>query len=71
MTQFLRDTRKLEQPLVQVRLIVVGDDVLMVQNDGDLMSVLQYPGQHVLRVVVDLGRVVQSLREDVAKSRVA
>jgi DNA-binding transcriptional MerR regulator len=69
--QFLRDTRRLGHPLVQARLIVAGDDVLMVQNDGDLMSVLRHPGQHVLRVVVDLGRVVQALREDVAKLRVA
>jgi DNA-binding transcriptional MerR regulator len=69
--QFLRDTRRLGHPLVQARLIVAGDDVLMVQNDGDLMSVLRHPGQHVLRVVVDLGRVVQALREDVAKLCVA
>jgi DNA-binding transcriptional MerR regulator len=69
--QFLRDTRSLERPLVQVRLVVTGDDVLMVQNDGDLMSVLRHPGQHVLRVVVDLGRVVQALHEEVEKSYVA
>jgi hypothetical protein len=40
---------------------------LMVQTDGDLMSVLRHPGQHVLRVVVDLGRLVQELREEVTK----
>jgi hypothetical protein len=50
---------------------VTCDDVLMVQNDGDLMSVLRHPGQHVLRVVLDLGRVVQALHEEVEKSYVA
>jgi DNA-binding transcriptional MerR regulator len=69
--QFLRDAHGVEQPLVQTRLIVAGDDVLMVQSDGDLMSVLHHPGQHVLRVVVDLGRLVQALREEIAKLRAA
>jgi DNA-binding transcriptional MerR regulator len=69
--QFLRDTHEIEQPLVQMRLIVAGDDVLMVQTDGALMSVLRHPGQHVLRVVVDLGRLVQALREEIAKLRAA
>ena len=69
--QFLRDTQGIEQPLVQTRLIVAGDDVLMVQSDGDLMSILRHPGQHVLRVVVDLGRLVQALREEIAKLRAA
>lgn len=69
--RFLRDTQGIEQPLVQTRLIVAGDDVLMVQSDGDLMSVLRHPGQHVLRVVVDLGRLIQLLHEDIAKLRAA
>jgi len=65
--QFLRDTHGTEQPLAHTRLIVAGDDVLMVQTDGELMSVLRYPGQHVLRVIVDLGRLVQALHEEVNK----
>ena len=69
--QFLRDTHGMEQPLAQTRLIVAGDDVLMVQTDGDLMSVLRYPGQHVLRVIVDLGRLVHALREEVNKLQAA
>jgi DNA-binding transcriptional MerR regulator len=69
--QFLRDTHGMEQPLGQTRLVVAGDDILMVQTEGDLMSVLRYPGQHVLRVVVDLGRLVQALREEVDKLRAA
>ena len=69
--QFLRDTHGLEQPLAQTRLVVAGDDVLMVQTEGDLMSVLRHPGRHVLRVVVDLGRLVQALCEEVDKLRAA
>jgi DNA-binding transcriptional MerR regulator len=69
--QFLRDTHGMDQPLAQTRLIVAGDDVLMVQTDGDLMSVLRYPGQHVLRVIVDLGRLVHTLREEVNKLQAA
>src|SRR5215475_4319510 len=69
--QFLRDTHGTEQPLAHTRLIVAGDDVLMVQTDGELMSVLRYPGQHVLRVIVDLGRLVQALHEEVNKLQAA
>jgi DNA-binding transcriptional MerR regulator len=69
--QFLRDIHGIERPLVQTRLIVTGDDVLIVQTDGDLMSVLRHPSQHVLRVIVDLGRLVQALREEVKKLRAA
>jgi hypothetical protein len=69
--QFLRDTHGMAQPLSQTRLVVAGDDVLLVQTEGDLMSVLRYPGRHILRVVVDLGRLVQTLCEEVDKLRAA
>src|SRR2546428_12761183 len=69
--RFLRDTHGMEQPLAQTRLVVAGDDVLVVQTEGDLMSVLRYPGRHILRVVVDLGRLVQTLCEEVDKLRAA
>jgi DNA-binding transcriptional MerR regulator len=69
--QFLRDTHRLEQPLAHTRLVVAGDDVLMAQTEGDLMRVLRHPGQHVLWVVVDVGRLVQALCEEVDKLRAA
>jgi hypothetical protein len=68
--QFLRDTHRLEQPLAHTRLVMAGDDVLMVQTEGNLMRVLRHPGQQILRVVVDLGRLVHALREEVDKLRV-
>jgi DNA-binding transcriptional MerR regulator len=69
--QFLRDTHGMAQPLAHTRLVMVGDDVLIVPTEGDLMRVLRHPGQHVLHVVVDLGRLVQPLCEDVDKLRAA
>jgi DNA-binding transcriptional MerR regulator len=69
--QFLRDTHGMAQPLAHTRLVMVGDDVLIVPTEGDLMRVLRHPGQHVLHVVVDLGRLVQALCEDVDKLRAA
>ena len=69
--QFLRDTHRLEQPLAHTRLVVAGEDVLMVQTEGDLMRVLRHPGRHVLHVVVDVGRLVQALCEEVDKLRAA
>jgi hypothetical protein len=35
------------------------------------MRVLRHPGRHVLRVIVDLGRLVQALCEEVDKLRAA
>lgn len=69
--QFLRDTHGMAQPLAHTRLVMVGDDVLIVQTEGDLLRVLRHPGQHVLRVVVDVGRLVQALCEEVDKLQAA
>jgi DNA-binding transcriptional MerR regulator len=69
--QFLRDTHRIAQPLAHTRLVMVGDDVLIVQTEGDLMRVLRHPGRHVLHVVVDLGCLVQALCEEVDKLRAA
>ena len=65
--QFLRDTHGMAQPLAHTRLVMVGDEVLIVQTEGDLLRVLRHPGGHVLHVVVDVGRLVQALCEDVDK----
>lgn len=69
--QFLRDTHGIAQPLAHTRLVVAEDDVVIVETEGDLMRVLRSPGRHVLRVVVDLGRLVQALCEEVDKLRAA
>src|SRR5215475_4943530 len=51
--KLLRDTHGMAQPLAHTRLVMVGDEVLIVQTEGDLMRVLRHPGRHVLHVVVD------------------
>ena len=69
--QFLRDSHGMAQPLAHTRLVMVGDEVLIVQTEEDLLRVLRHPGRHVLHVVVDLGRLVQALCEDVDKLQAA
>ena len=69
--QFLRDTHGMAQPLAHTRLVMVGDEVLIVQTEGDLLRLLRHPGRHVLHVVVDVGRLVQALCEDVDKLQAA
>jgi DNA-binding transcriptional MerR regulator len=69
--QFLRDTYGMALPLAHTRLVMVGDEVLIVQTEGDLLRVLRHPGGHVLHVVVDVGRLVQALCEEVDKLRAA
>jgi DNA-binding transcriptional MerR regulator len=49
--------------LVQARLIVDGDDVLLVEDSDGALSVLRRPGQRVLRFVVDVGDVVRQLAQ--------
>jgi DNA-binding transcriptional MerR regulator len=55
---YLRTVEGLEHPLAGTRLIVAGDDVIMVRGDRALVSVLRAPGQYVLRMVLDLERLV-------------
>jgi hypothetical protein len=50
---------------------MVGDEVLIVQTEEDLLRVLRHPGRHALHVVVDLGRLVQALCEEVGKLQAA
>lgn len=69
--QCLRDTHGMARLLAHTRLVIVGEDVVIVQTEGDLMRVLRHPGQHVLRVVIDVGRLVQALCEQVDKLQAA
>lgn len=66
---YLRQVKGLEQPLAEARLVVSGNDVLLVQGDQELTSVLRSPAQGVLQLVLDLPRVVEELREEVRKLR--
>lgn len=57
--------QKIDVPVADARLIVAGDDVQLVQSDGELLSVLRAPGQFRLPIVLlDLGSIqVELLNE--------
>jgi DNA-binding transcriptional MerR regulator len=52
--------------LTQARLIVDGNDIVVLVDEGTALSVLREPGQGVLRLVLDLGGVVRELRQGAA-----
>ncbi|MGB9826729.1 MAG: MerR family transcriptional regulator [Desulfofundulus sp.] len=64
---YLRRAKGLENPLAEARLVVSGSDALLVQGREELVSVLNAPGQGVLRLVLDLPKVVEELREGVGR----
>lgn len=66
---YLRRAKGLENPLAEARLVVSGSDVLLVQGREELVSVLNAPGQGLLRLVLDLPKVVKELQEGVGKLR--
>lgn len=57
----------LEDPLVEVRLIVCDDDALFVQGGDKLVSALKSPGQRVFQIVLDLPKVIEQTNEKVAR----
>ncbi|MGB9663172.1 MAG: helix-turn-helix domain-containing protein [Moorellaceae bacterium] len=67
--RYLRQFKGLENPLAEARLVVVGNDVLLVQSPEELISVLKSPGQGVLHLVFNLPKVVGELQEGIRKLR--
>jgi DNA-binding transcriptional MerR regulator len=65
---FLR-SRGLAAPLAEARLLVEGHDVLWLETDQDVVSLLGRPSQQALRFVVDVGMVVSELRRQVAREQ--
>lgn len=65
--EYLRKAGGLDAPLAEARLVVSGGDVLLLNGREELVSVLSAPGQGVLRIVLDLPKVVEELREEVRK----
>lgn len=66
--RYLREEADLEHPLAETRLVVSGGDVLLVEGQSDLVSVLNAPGQAVLRLVLDLPRLVGDLNKEIGKT---
>ena len=65
---FLREAN-IERPLAEARLVVSGGDVLLAKGEKDLVSILEAPGQGVLRLVLDLPSVVEALQRDIQNLR--
>ena len=59
----VKELRRLEPgvSLATVRLVVDGNDVLLLNDQAQVLSMLARPGQAVLRAVVDVGEVVRQL----------
>ena len=53
--------------LGQVRLVTSGDDIVVVTDEDDALSLLRRPGQGVLRFIVDIGAVVRQLDESLER----
>lgn len=67
--EYLRKAEGLEHPLAETRLVVSGSDVLLVEGQEQLVSVLRAPGQGVLQIFLDLPKVVEELRDEIKKIR--
>jgi len=61
--QVVEQLRRLEDgvSLHTARLVVDGNDVLLLNDQAEILSMLARPGQAVLRAVVDIGQVVRQL----------
>lgn len=70
--QFLRDKKRLKNPLAEVRLAVAGGDVLVVgSNCEELMSALEKPGQGVFVFMVNVTKTSAELKKRVQSLRAA
>ncbi len=60
----LRQLEDLEQPLAEIFLVAIGEDVYAKQGN-ELLSVFRSPGQACFSFVIDLARTVQMLHDDI------
>jgi hypothetical protein len=69
--EFLRNSKGLESPLSEARLVVTEIDVVLVRSSKELISALKRPGQAYLAFVLDLPRTVVDLKEAAHRVQVA
>jgi DNA-binding transcriptional MerR regulator len=62
----LKESEGIENPLAEERLILAGDDVVLVRSEEELLSQIRRPGQLYLTAVVNLANVVEELRKAIA-----
>ncbi|MGC7845705.1 MerR family transcriptional regulator [Desulforudis sp. 1088] len=64
---YLRQIKELEYPLSEMRLVVAGNDIILVQGEKELLSLLRMPGQGVLQLVYNLPQAVEELRHRIER----
>jgi DNA-binding transcriptional MerR regulator len=67
----LRAFTKSRNPLADSHLVVVGSDVQLVENCHQIVSLLKKPGQGVFAFMVNFGRVVNEVKQEVKALRAA
>jgi DNA-binding transcriptional MerR regulator len=68
---YLRNKRGLQNPLAEARLVVIGSDVHLVTSCDEITSLLRRPGQATFAFLLDIGRTVEAIRNDVRNMRAA
>ena len=68
---YIQEHHGIERPLTSARLIVAGSDVVYCHDEGMVISALRRPGQAVMRLVIELGEMVQKLQEEVERLQAA
>jgi len=68
---YIQTYHGIERPLTSARLIVAGNDVVYCRDEGAYISALRRPGQTVMRLVIELGPMVQELQKEVQRLQAA
>ena len=68
---YIQGHHGIERPLASARLIVSGNDVVYCRDERTYFSVLRRPGQTVMRLVIELGEMVQELQRQVLRLEAA
>ena len=68
---YIQEQHGIEKPLASARLIVSGNDVVYCHNEDMYISALRRPGQTVMRLVIELGEMVQELQQEVRRLQAA
>ena len=66
--EYVRREHQIDDPLAETRLIVSGDDVMMVHDDQSMISALRQQGQGAFRWVIDVDKIVADLQEAIKKA---
>jgi DNA-binding transcriptional MerR regulator len=69
--KFLRAKRGLQNPLAEARLVAIGTDVHLVTSCDEITSLLNRPGQASFAFLVELGRTVEEIKNDIRTMRAA